>query len=175
MRAALIGAALLSAAPVLAAAPAANAGAVPLALAERQVVSLEFDRPIARVAVTDPDLVNVRTRGSRVEIGALREGRASLEIAFEDGATVVYDVSVAAARRPAPRDGGGPGTISLGVGEERRLRVPGVARVLVEENGVARVRVDGETVTVVAVSPGTTSIVLVDAAGARTTRAIVVR
>jgi hypothetical protein len=65
--------------------------------------------------------------------------------------------------------------MSLGVGEERSFRAPGLARVLVEENGVARVRVEGEAVTVVGVSPGTTSIVLVDAAGARTTRAIAVR
>ncbi len=171
MRAALIGVALAVAIPVRAGPPAA----VPLALAERQVVTLEFDRPVARVAVTDPDLLSVRARGSRVEVGALRGGRASLEIAFEDGATAVYEVAVAAARRPAATAGAIPGTISLGVGEERRLRAPGVARVLVEENGVARVTVEGETVRLVAVSPGATSLVLVDGAGARTTWAVSVR
>jgi hypothetical protein len=154
-------------------APAASA-AVPLALAERQVVTLEFDRPVARVAVTDPDLLAVRTRGSRVELGAARGGRATLEVAFEDGATVSYDVTVSPARR-APGPAGGPGTIALGVGEERRLRAPGVARVLVEENGVARVRADGEAVTVTGVAPGTTSVVLLDAAGGRTTWTIAVR
>ncbi len=174
MRAALIGAALLAATAVRAAAPGAAPLAAPLALAERQVVALEFDRPVARVAVSDPDLLSVRTRGTRVEVGALRAGRATLEIAFDDGATVAYDVAVAGARRPAIADGA-PGALSLGVGEERRFRAPGVARVLVEENGVARVRVEGDTVTVLAVSPGSTSIVLVDGAGARTTRAIAVR
>ncbi len=176
MRAALIAVALAAAAPARAAPPAATAAAgVPLALAERQVVTLEFDRPVARVSVTDPDLLAIRTHGSRVEVGAQRGGRAALEIAFEDGATVAYDVSVALARRPAAAAAGTPETIALGVGEERRLRAPGVARVLVEENGVARVRVQGETVTVVAVSPGVTSLVLVDAAGARTTWAVAVR
>jgi hypothetical protein len=174
VRAALIGVALLAAAPARSAPPVAAAD-VPLALAERQIVTLEFDRPVTRVAVTDPELVNVRTRGSRVEVAAVRAGRGSIEIAFQDGATVAYDVAVAAVRRPATRDGSAPGTIALAVGDERKLRVPGVARVLVEENGVARVRVEGETATVIAVSPGTTSIVLVDAAGARTTWSITVR
>ena len=181
MRAALIGVAVALAvaagAPVRvgAAPPAATATAVALALGERQVATLEFDRPVARVAVTDPDLLAIRTRGSRVEVGALRAGRASLEIAFDDGATVAYDVTVIAARRPAAPAAGGPGAISLGVGEERRLRAPGVARVLVEENGVARVRVEGETLTVAGVSAGATSIVLVDGAGARTTWMVNVR
>ncbi|HEY6098615.1 MAG TPA: pilus assembly protein N-terminal domain-containing protein [Anaeromyxobacter sp.] len=167
MRAALI-AALVSAAA------AAHAG-TPLALAERQVVTLEFDRAVARVAVTDPDLLALHAQGSRLRVGALRAGRAALEIAFEDGATVVYDVTVEAARRPAAASQGAPGEIALQIGEERRLRAPGVARVLLEENGVARVRANGESVTVIGVSPGTTSLVLVDGAGARTTWAIRVR
>ncbi|HET8539198.1 MAG TPA: pilus assembly protein N-terminal domain-containing protein [Anaeromyxobacter sp.] len=175
MRAALIGvaAALAVAAPMRAPAGPPGAGTA-LALAERQVVTLEFDRPVSRVAVTDPELLSVRTRGSRVELGALKGGRGSIEIAFEDGATVAYDVAVAAARRPA-FSGGSPAAIALGIGEERRFRSPGAARVLVEENGVARVKVDGETLTVVGVSPGTTSIVIVDGAGARTTWAVAVR
>ncbi len=174
MRAALIALALAAAPSAARAAPSGPATA-PLALVERQVVALEFDRPVARVAVTDPDLLSVRTRGARVEVGALKGGRGGLEISFEDGATVSYDVTVAAARRPAGAVAGGPGALALAVGEERRVRSPGVARVLVEENGVARVRVEGESVTVVAVSPGTTSIVLVDGAGQRTTWSVVVR
>lgn len=175
MRAALIGAALaVAAAPAWTrSAPPANAAApVALALAERQVVTLEYDRPVARVAVTDPDLVAIRTRGTRVEVAAQRAGRASLEIAFEDGATLAYDLTVSALRRPA---GAAPGAISLVVGEERRLRAPGVARVLVEENGVARVRADGEAVVLTAVSPGSASVVLIDGAGARTTWSVTVR
>jgi hypothetical protein len=177
VRAALIRIALAAAAaaPAWATPPAAAPATAALALAERQVLTLEFDRPVARVAVTDPDLLSVRTRGSRVEVGALRGGRASLEVAFDDGATVAYDVTVTVARRPAGAAEGAAGTISLAVGQERRFRAPGVVRVLVEENGVARVRVEAETVTVVAVAAGTTSVVLVDGAGARTTWAVAVR
>ncbi len=167
MRAALIALSLAAAQP-------ASAG-TPLALAERQVLMLEFDRTVARIAVTDPDLLSLQAQGARVKVGALRAGRAALEIVFEDGATVVYDVAVEAARRPAAAPGDGPGVIALQLGEERRLRSPGVARVLLEENGVARVRVDGESVAIVGVSPGTTSLVLVDGAGSRTTWTIRVR
>jgi putative type II/III system pilus formation protein len=167
-------AALIAAGLALLAAPAARAG-TPLPLSERQVVTLEFDRPVARIAVTDPDLLTVHAQGSRVKVGAVRAGKGALEIAFEDGATAVYDVTVLAVRRPTAAAAGGPGEIALAVGEERRLRAPGVARVLLEENGVARVRSDGESVTVVGVAPGTSSLVLVDAAGARTTWAIRVR
>lgn len=176
MRAALIALAVAAvAARVPAGEPAASAAAgVPLPLAERQVVALEFDRPVARVAVTDPDLLSVKTRGARVEVGALRGGRASLEVAFEDGATVVYDVAVSRAQRPATTSAG-PATLWVNVGEERRLRSPGVARVLVEENGVARVRIEGELVVVSGLSAGAASLVLVDAAGARTSWAVTVR
>jgi hypothetical protein len=159
---------------LLAALPAAPAS-TPLALAERQVVTLEFDRAVSRLAVTDPDLLTLQTQGSRVKVGAARAGRASLEVAFEDGTTVTYDVTVAAARRsPAPTPGG-PGVVALRIGEERRLRAPGLARVLLEENGVAQARADRESVTVIGVSPGTASLVLVDGAGVRTTWAIRVR
>lgn len=167
MRAALIAAACL-------AASAARAG-TPLALAERQVLTLEFDRAVARIAVTDPDLLSLQAQGARVRVGALRAGRAALEIAFEDGVTLVYDVTVEAARRPPGAAPGAPGEIALQLGEERRVRSPGLARVLLEENGVARVRVDGENVTVIGVSPGASSLVLVDAAGKRITWAIRVR
>jgi putative type II/III system pilus formation protein len=169
MRAALIP----LAAVFLAAAAPARAGA-PLALAERQVVTLEFDRPVARLAVTDPDLLAIQTQGARVRVTAARGGRASLEITFDDGATVAYDVTVAAARG-APVAAAGPSEVVLAPGEERRLRAPGLARVLVEENGVARVRAEGEQVVVVGLTPGSTSLVLVDAGGTRTTWPVRVR
>ncbi|HEX9401924.1 MAG TPA: pilus assembly protein N-terminal domain-containing protein [Anaeromyxobacter sp.] len=158
MRAALI--ALLAAA-----APAS--AAVPLALAERQVVTLEFQQPVARIATTDPDLFQISPAGGRVTVTALRAGRATLDVTFADGATVVYDVTVDSARRLSPRSTT-PNEIALGVGEERRFRAPGVARVLVEENGVARVGVEGETVAVVGLAQGQASLVLVDGAGAKT-------
>ena len=158
--------AALTAALLAAAAPAA-AGA-PLALAVRQVVTLEFDRPVARVAVTDPDLVSARTTGARLALTALRAGRATLEVAFADGVTVGYDVTVEGARKPVTQ-APGPNDIELSVAQERRFRAPGVARVLLEENGVARVSVQGETVSVVALAPGQASLVVVDAAGTKTT------
>jgi hypothetical protein len=164
--------AALTAVLLAAAAPAA-AGA-PLALAERQVVMLEFDRPVARVAVTDPDLVSARTTGARLALTALRAGRATLEVAFADGVTVVYDVVVEGAREPVARPPG-PNDIDLSVAQERRFRAPGLARVLVEENGVARVSVQGEMVTVVALAPGQASLVVVDAAGTKTSWQVRVR
>ncbi len=166
MRASLI--ALL----VSVAAPAA--AAAPLALAERQVVHLEFQRPVVRIATTAPELLHVQVTGARVSIAALRGGRATLELAFADGATIAYDVTVEAAQAPVARPAR-PDEIVLAVGEESRFRAPGVAQVLVEENGVARVAVEGETVSVVAVTSGESSVVLVDRAGAKTTRPIRVR
>jgi hypothetical protein len=158
-----------------AARPIAPAAAVWLALAERQVMALEFDRPVARVSVTDRDLLAVRSGGTRLEITANRGGRATVEVGFEDGATVVYEVTVAPARRPVAAPAV-PASISLAVGEERELRSPaGVTHVAVEENGVARVRVDGERIAVSGVAPGETSIVLVDDAGTRTPVAVTVR
>ena len=140
---------------------------MPLALAERQVVTLEFQQPIARIATTDPDLLRVTPAGGRVTVTGVRAGRATLDVTFSDGATVAYEVTVEAARR-APARAATPNEIDLGVGAERRFRAPGVARVLVEENGVARVSVDGETVSVVGLAPGQASLVLVDGAGAKT-------
>lgn len=168
MRAAVIAALLAAAAP---------AAGAPLVLAERQVVSLEFQQAVTRVSTTDPDLLRVQVSGPRVSIVALRGGRASLEIAFADGATVSYEVSVEAARRPAahaPR-AAGPNELALGVGEERRFRAPGVARVLLEENGVARAAVEGEVVSVVGAAAGDSSLVVVDGAGAKITWQIRVR
>ena len=164
-------------AALIAALPAA--ADVALALSERQVVSLEFQQAVVRVSTTDPDLVRVQVLGPRVSIAALRGGRATLEIAFADGATVSYDVAVDAARRPAAPavapPAPAPNELALAVGEERRLRAPGVARVLVEENGVARVAVRGEIVSVVGAASGDASLVIVDGAGAKTTWQIRVR
>ena len=90
----------------LLAAPAARA-ATPLALAERQVVTLEFARPLARLATTDPDLLDLEAAGQRIRVTALKAGRAQVEVTFADGATVAYDVTVEPARRaPAPPRGG---------------------------------------------------------------------
>lgn len=150
------------------------AAGTPLALAERQVVTLEFDRAVARLATTDPDLLALQATGARVRIAAARAGKASIEIAFADGATLTYDVTVEAARRPVAR-APDPREIQLAVAAERRFRAPGVARVLLEENGVARVQVEGETVSVVALAPGEASLVVVDAAGGRTSWQIRVR
>ena len=164
---------------LLLAAAAPAGAAVPLALAERQVVTLEFQQAVTRVTTTDPDLVQVQVAARKVTVSALRGGRASLELAFPDGATVDYDVTVDAAQIPAARVAASvaasPNEIALGVAEERRFRSPGVARVLVEENGVARVSVTGETVSVTGVAAGLSSLVLVDAAGAKTTWQIRVR
>jgi hypothetical protein len=159
---------------VLVAAAAPAAAGAPLVLVERQVLALEFRQAVARVATTDPDLLQVQVAGARVSLAALRGGRASVEIAFADGATVTYDVTVEPARRPAAR-AAAPNEITLGVAEERRFRAPGVSRVLVEENGVARVSVEGETVSVVALAPGEASLVVVDGAGAKATWHVRVR
>ena len=157
----------------LAAALQARAG-TPLPLQERQVVTLEFDRPVARLAVTDPDLLGLQASGTHVKVTARRAGRATLEIAFEDGATAAYDVVVEAARRSSAR-APGPNEIDLRVGEERRIRVPGIAQAFIDENGVARARVEGEGVTVSGVAPGATSLVTVGVGGVRTTFSIRVR
>jgi hypothetical protein len=167
MRAAVIATLLAAAAPA--------AAGLPLALAERQVVSLEFQQAVTRVVTTDPDLLQVHVSGQKVSVAALRGGRAALEIGFADGASVTYEVTVDAVRRPARTVAAATDEIVLGQGEERKLKAPGVARVLVEENGVARVSVTGETVTVTGVSAGHSSVVLVDAAGAKTTWQIRVR
>ncbi len=149
-------------------------GGTPLALAERQVVTLEFDRQVGRLAVTDPDLLDLKVNGSRVKVTALRAGRASLEIAFEDGATVVYDVAVEAARRQAAR-APAANEVELRVGEERRVRVRGIAQAFLDDNGVARARVEGDAVALLGLSAGATSLVVVDSAGARTTFTVRVR
>ncbi|BDG06223.1 pilus assembly protein N-terminal domain-containing protein [Anaeromyxobacter oryzae] len=154
--------------------PAAAAGGVPLMLAERQVATLEFDRPVARLATTDPDLLALEPSGARVRMTGLRAGRASVEVAFADGAIVAYDVTVEAAQRPAAL-AAAPAVLELAVGEARRVAVPGLARALLEENGIARVTAEAGAAVVVGVSPGSAALVLVDGAGARTTWSVRVR
>ena len=144
--------------------------AAPLPLAERQVVTLEFARPVARLATTDPDLLALEASGARVKVTALRAGRAQVDVVFDDGAAVTYDVVVEAARRSAAAGpAAAPGELVLSVGEVRRLPAPGLARVLLEENGVVRVRALGAAAEVTGLTPGRSSLVLVDGGGARTT------
>jgi len=145
------------------------AAATPLPLAERQAVTLEFTRPVARVATTDPDLLALEPAGTRLRVTALRAGRAQVDVIFDDGAAATFDVAVGALRRPAGTPAAAPGELVLAVGEARRLAAPGLARLLVEETGVVRARADGEAVVVTGLSAGRSSLVLVDAAGARTT------
>jgi hypothetical protein len=167
MRPALIAALVLGLA-----APAGARAGTPIALAERQIVSLEFARPVARLAVTDPDVIALGADGTRVRLTGLRGGRASLEVVFDDGAVAAFDVIVDASR---PGATAAAHELRLAIGEERRVDAPGVARVLLEENGVARVRLDGGAVHVLGVSPGAASLVLVDGAGGRTSWSVRVR
>jgi hypothetical protein len=163
MRALLMGLTML-------AATAARA-ATPLALAERQVTTLEFARPVARLATTDPDLLLLEASGSRVRVTAVRAGRVQVDVVLDDGATATFDVVVEPNRRPAAAvaPAAPAGQLLLRVGEARRLPVPGLARVLAEDNGVVRVQADGAAVTVTGLVPGRSSVVLVDGAGVRTT------
>ncbi|HEX9241198.1 MAG TPA: pilus assembly protein N-terminal domain-containing protein [Anaeromyxobacter sp.] len=158
---------------VLAAAPA-KAGA-PLALAERQVVTLEFARPVVRVATTDPDLLAVQVTGAKVRVEASRAGRCTLDLTFGDGATVSYEVVVDPVRRTATAVAPlGPNELELTVGQERRFKSPGISRALYEENGVVRVAVERDTVSIVGLSLGRSSVVLVNTDGDKTTWQVVV-
>ena len=159
--------ALLTVLALLVAAPAR--AATPLPLAERQVVTLEFTRPVARLATTDPDLLLLDAAAGRLRVTALRAGRAQVDVTFDDGATATFDVKVEPARGAAAPPAAVPGEVVLSVGEARRLPAPGLARVLLEENGVARAQAEAAAVVVTGLSPGRSSIVLVDGAGRRTT------
>jgi hypothetical protein len=162
VRALLTGLALLLAAPAQ--------GATPLLLAERQIVTLEFARPVARLATTDPDVLVLEPAGARLRITAVRAGRAQVEVAFDDGATASFEVTVEPARRPAAAGpAAAPAEVALAVGETRRLPFPGLARVLAEDNGVIRVRTESNVVVVTGVIVGRSSVVLQDGAGTRTT------
>jgi Flp pilus assembly secretin CpaC len=168
-------AALTLAAALACLGPAAAAASTPIALAERQVTTLEFDRPVARLAVTDPDVLSLTTSGARVRVVAARAGRTSLEVAFEDGAVAAFDVVVEAARRPAGRAADAPGTLELLVGEERRIPAADVARVLVEESGAVEARAAAGLIVVRGLAPGAASLVVVSSAGERTTWSLRVR
>lgn len=148
--------------------------AVPLALAEGQVVTLQFAKPIGQVGLGDLTVVQVKAAGSRVEVTGLRGGRTSLAVQLEGGPTASYDVRVAGARRAAPA-ASDPNLVSLRVGEQRRLPAAGAVQLLLEENGVARVASEGGTAVVTGVAPGTSSLVVVDGKGNRTTYPIHVR
>jgi hypothetical protein len=160
---ALLTALLLSAIP---AAPTA----VPLLLGERQVVTLEFAEPVARVAVTDHEALLLEPSGSRLKVTARRPGRVQLEVGFADGGALAWEVTVVAARRPpAAAPAPLPGELVLSVGEERRVAAPGLARVLVEEGGVVKVRPVADAAIITATGAGRAAVVLVDGAGGRTT------
>lgn len=164
----------LAAALLLHAVPAgAREESVPLALAEGQVVTLHFARPVGQLGLGDLSVVQVKATGNRVEVVGLRGGRTSLLVQFEDGVGVGYDVQVVGARRgAAPAD---PNLIELRVGERRRLPAPGAAQLLLEENGVARVAAERGAAVVTGVAPGTSSLIVVDGQGNRTTYPIRVR
>ncbi len=160
----------------LAAAPAApRDDAAPLALAEGQVVTLQFARPVGQVGLGDLTVIQVKASGSRVQVVGLRGGRTSLVVQLEDGGAVSYDVQVAGARRAAAPPAADPNLVELRVGEQRRLPAPGAAQLLLEENGVARVAAERGAVVVTGVAPGTSSLMVVDGAGNRTTYPIRVR
>jgi len=154
---------------------AGPAAATPLALGERQVLVLEFTRPVAKLGVTDADVLLLEASGTRLKVTGQRAGRCQLEVTFDDGATLAWEVTVAALRRPGAAPAAGPGELELAIGEERRVPAPGLARVLFEENGALKVRPEQEAVVLVAVGAGRSSVVLVDGAGKRTTLTVRVK
>jgi len=158
----------------LLASPAAPV-AVPLVLGERQVVTLEFTRPVAKLGVTDAEALLLEPSGTRLKVPALRAGRCQLEVGFDDGAGLSWDVTVVAPRKAGSQAGSNPGELELAVGEERRVPAPGLARVLFEESGVVKVRPDHEAVVLTATGAGRASVVLVDGAGQRTTLTVRVK
>jgi hypothetical protein len=159
---------------LLLAGPAAPA-LVPLALGERQVVTLEFSRPVAKLGLGDAEVLQVEPAGTRLKVTGLRAGRALLEVTFDDGAALGWDVTVVAIRKAGAAALGGPGEVELAVGEERKVPSPGLARVLFEETGVIKVRPEQEAVVLIAIGAGRASVVLVDGAGRRTTLTVKVR
>src|SRR5512134_1422806 len=90
---------------------------VPLALAEGQVVTLQFAKPVGHLGLSDLAVVQVKASGSRVEVVGLHGGRTSLVVQLEDGGSVSYDVQVAGARRVAAPAALDPSLIELRVGE----------------------------------------------------------
>jgi len=158
----------------LLAAPAAPT-LVPLALGERQVVTLEFTRAVAKLGVTDGEALLLEPAGTRLKVTALKAGRSQLEVTFDDGATLAWDVTVVGPRKAGSAAPAGPGELELTVGEERRVAAPGLARVLFEESGVVKVRPEQEAVVLSATGAGRASVVLVDGAGKRTTLTVRVK
>ncbi len=156
----------------LLAGPAAPS-AVPLTLGERQVVTLEFTRPVAKLGVTDADALQLEPSGTRLKVTALRAGRSQLDVGFDDGSTLAWDITVVAVRRSGAA--AAPGELELAVGEERKVASPGLARVLFEESGVVKVRPESESVVLTAIGVGRASVVLVDGAGKRTTLTVKVK
>jgi Pilus formation protein N terminal region len=169
-----LSAALLAA--VLLAAPAARADSALLSLAEGQVVTLQFARPVAQLALGDLGVVQVKASGSRVEVTGARGGRTQLTVLFEGGDSVGYDVQVAGAKRSAAAvPTVDPNQIDLRVGEQRRIPAPNAAQLMLEENGVARVTAERGAAVVTGLSPGAASLIVVDGSGGRTTYPIRVK
>lgn len=154
--------------------PVAGSAGVPVTLAERQVLTLQFDRPVQRLAVSDPEAVGLSASGGEVKVTGRRAGRVQLEVAFADGATATFEVTVEAARRAEARPKG-PDELDLEVGAERVVPAPAGAQVLLEDNGVARAFQDSRGIVVRGVAPGAASLVVVDPAGGRTTWKLRVR
>jgi hypothetical protein len=104
----------------------------------------------------------------------MRAGRVQVDVAFADGATATFDVTVeplraAVAKPPAPDE------IALAVGQERVIPSPPGAQVLLEETGVVRAYQDARGVVVQGIAPGSGSLVVVSPTGARTTWKLRVR
>lgn len=154
--------------------PLLAAAAEPVALTERQVVTLEFAQPIQRLAVSDPEAVGFKVVGNSVRLQGLRAGRMQLDVVFVDGATASFDVKVEPLRRSESRPLA-PDEMELEVGQERTVPSPPGAQVLLEDNGVARAVQDSRGVVVRGIRPGATSLVVVDPSGARTTWKLRVR
>ena len=149
--------------------------AVPLVLGERQVVTLEFARPVAKLGASDAEALGLEAAGNRLKVTGLRAGRSRFEVGFDDGVTLTWDVTVVAPKKPGAAVVAGPGELELAMGEERRVAAPGLARVLFEESGVVRVRPEQEAVVLTATAAGRASVVLVDGAGQRTTLTVRVK
>jgi hypothetical protein len=154
--------------------PVLAAGALPLALAERQVVTLDFTQPVQRIAVSDPEALALQASGSQLRITGLRGGRVQVDVLFADGATASWDVTVEPVRHPVARPLA-PDEVELAVGQERILPAPAGAQVLLEETGAVRATQDARGVVVRGIAPGAGSIVIVSPSGARTTWKLRVR
>jgi hypothetical protein len=154
--------------------PALATAAVPVVLAERQVLTLEFAQPVQRLAVSDTEAIGLKASGSAVKVQGLRAGRVQLDVIFTDGATASFDVRVEPLKRTAARPLA-PDELELAVGQERVVPSAAGSQALLEDNGVARAEQDGRGVRVRGLTPGTTTLVVVDPSGGRTTWKLRVR